>query len=111
MELTTSSVNEIPVLTISGRFDAYEAPEVAKWIEQSVADGKVKIVLNLSATTFIDSTALATLIKCMKRAREHQGDVLICELQQAVRIIFELTRLDRAFQIFSSQEEAVAAFN
>jgi len=39
------------------------------------------------------------------------GDLYICGLQQPVRIIFELTRLDKFFEIFPAEEDAIAAFS
>ena len=50
------------------------------------------------------------LVQGMKRCRERDGDLRLCALQQPVRMIFELTRLDRAFEIYQSEEDAVQAF-
>ena len=55
--------------------------------------------------------ALSALVEGMKRSRQLEGDLRLCNLQQPVRMIFELTRLDRAFEIFSSEEEAIQAFS
>jgi anti-sigma B factor antagonist len=46
----------------------------------------------------------------MKRCREGQGDLYLCHLQQPVQVIFELTCLNKAFTIFGTESEAVAAF-
>ena len=99
----------IPVLVLSGRFDAYEAPQVVVWIEKEINQACASAVVDLSMVNFVDSTALATLVKGMKRSREFGGDFVLCGLDQAVRVIFELTRLDKAFQIFNSRSEAVHA--
>ena len=58
----------------------------------------------------VDSTALSTLVQAMKRARQHQGDCRLCEVQQPVRIILELTRLDKAFEIYSDEAAAARSF-
>jgi anti-sigma B factor antagonist len=54
---------------------------------------------------------MATLVQGMKRCREKEGDLRLSELQQPVRMIFELTRLDRAFEIFNSERDAILAFD
>ena len=112
MELKSHSVanDTIAVIELTGRFDAYEEPAVRDWLDQAGAAAQPRIVVNLSEVTFIDSSALATLVQGMKHCREQNGNLHLCNLQQPVRIIFELTRLDRAFDIFQTETEAVAAF-
>ncbi len=100
----------VAILELSGRFDAFEAPAVAERLEQATRD-IVNILVNLAKVDFVDSAALATLVRGMKRCREQGGDLYVCELQKPVRTIFEVTRLDRAFEVFGSTAEAVQAFD
>ena len=67
-------------------------------------------VLAVEASAASWAAALAALVHGMKQCREQDGDLLLCRLAQPVRIIFELTRLDRAFAIFDSVPAAVGAF-
>ena len=108
MKTQTKEFEGIPVLELSGRFDAHTVPQVSDWIKVQMAD-EPQMVIDLVGVTFIDSAALATLVQGMKKCREQDGDLLLCRLAQPVRIIFELTRLDRAFAIFDSVPAAVAA--
>lgn len=110
MNINTSSLIGVAVLELSGRFDAYEVPKVKTYLEKIQSEARPKAVLNLGGVNFIDTTALASLVQGMKHCRQKNGDLYLCNLQQPVRIIFELTRLDRAFKIFQTQEEAVKAF-
>lgn len=107
MNLTTNIHNDVTVLTLDGRFDAHEAPAVVSALNGSLQTASV--VVNLSGVNFIDSTALSTLVQGMKHCRERSGDLVLSNLQQPVRVIFELTKLDRAFVIYGSQEDALAA--
>ncbi|MCI0477481.1 MAG: STAS domain-containing protein [Anaerolineales bacterium] len=109
MELKAHASGKTQILELGGRFDAYGAPQVVKWFDENLTAGSGNIVVDLAGVNFIDSTALATLVQGMKRARQANGDLRLCSLQQPVRIIFELTRLDKAFDIFASQAEALAA--
>lgn len=108
MEITHRSVDGIDIITLDGRFDAYEVPSVVKWLE---AHPQARyVVVNLQGVGFIDSSGLSTLVKGLKRCRQNDGELYLCELQQAVRIIFELTRLDKAFTIFDDEPRALQAF-
>jgi anti-sigma B factor antagonist len=111
MELKEKRVGEAAVLELNGRFDAYEAPQVVGWLEKNVSPTLNHVVVHLGQVNFVDSSALASLVKGMKRCREQGGDLRVCTLSQPVRVIFELTRLDRAIQIHPTEEEALAAFN
>jgi anti-sigma B factor antagonist len=109
MNLTTRSASGATILEIHGRFDAYLAPAVATWLDDAITVKPARVVVNLADTNFIDSTALGTLVQGMKRCRQHEGDLRVCALQQPVRIIFELTRLDKAFMLFDTEEAALQA--
>jgi anti-sigma B factor antagonist len=110
MEIIKSSRNNIPVLQLRGRFDAHEVEPVHAWLGEQVKNGNLKVVVNLEGVNFIDSTALSTLVRGLKLCREKNGDLHVCSLQQPVRVIFELTRLDKAFDVFPTEEEAAKGF-
>lgn len=111
MEVKTYSSGTINILSLKGRFDSYTVEDVRGWLEQIVETPQPNIVINLSEVNFLDSTALSALVLGMKQARERQGDLRLCGLQQPVRLIFELTRLDRVFEIFATEADAVQAFH
>jgi anti-sigma B factor antagonist len=108
MSIKTYLHGQIGLIELSGRFDAHATPALKTWQDQP--DPPANVVVDLSGVTFIDSTALAVLVSGMKRCRQRGGDLHLCGLQQPVRIIFELTKLDRAFEIFPSSAEAISAF-
>ena len=112
MELKSHSTpdGKIAILKLTGRFDAYEVPAVKEWLKTAADEPSAQLVVNLAEVHFVDSSALATLVQGMKHCRQHQGDLHLCGLQQPVKIIFELTRLDKAFDIFVSEDDAVSAF-
>ena len=110
MNLAVETLDTVIVLKLDVSFDAYEAPQISAWVDNQISPGQCQIIADLSSVSFIDSTALATLVKGMKRCRQHGGDLYICGMVKTVRIIFELTRLDKAFRIFETRSEAVNAF-
>lgn len=110
MDIIKSSRDNLPVLQLKGRFDAHEVEPVNAWLAEHTRKGEARIIVNLEGVNFIDSTALSTLVRGLKNCRERNGDLHICSLQQPVRVIFELTRLDKAFDIFPTEEEAAKGF-
>lgn len=108
MEITSAQINGTTILQLHGRFDAYAAPTVENFFQKINSDPLPRVVVNLSQVNFIDSTGLATLVIGMKRCRQRQGDLVLCGIQQAIRVIFELTRLDKILTMTATQEEALA---
>ncbi len=111
MELSSEVINKVNILRINGRFDSNNASQVRNWFETIIGAEQVGIVVNLGGVGFIDSTGLSTLVQGMKRARQVSGDLLLCGLQQPVRMVFELTRLDKVFDIYVSEADALRAFS
>ncbi|MEI7643166.1 MAG: STAS domain-containing protein [Chloroflexales bacterium] len=108
MQQVSRSINDVAVLELSGRFDSHAAPAVSAWMDSVTGRQPARVVVNLSGVHFIDSAALSALVSGMKRCRTGKGELYLCCLQQPVRIIFELTRLNRAFTIFDEEAIAVA---
>ncbi|MBC8199391.1 MAG: STAS domain-containing protein, partial [Desulfobacteraceae bacterium] len=76
----------------------------------SIAEESKKILLELSRVRFIDSSGCGSLLSCLRQAKSSGGDLKICRVQETVRTVFELVRMDRVIDIFESREEAVKAF-
>lgn len=110
LNVSQSVEGNVQIFTPSGRFDNYTSSEVRQMLEEATQTHPAYIVVNLQDVGFVDSTGLAILVQGMKRSRQNDGDLLLCGLQQQVRMVFELTRLDRAFGIYPTERDAVAAF-
>lgn len=110
MEMKTRIMDAVQVVNLHGRLDAHQGKQVDS-ILATAANQCNRTVVNLSKVHFIDSTGLSVLVKGMKHHREQQGDLVLCELQQPVRIIFELTRLDRMFAIYATETAALQALH
>ncbi len=111
MELKSQTSGLVRILRLSGSFDSYSSAPARNWFEEVTSVRPAYIVVNLEKVNFLDSTALSVLVQGMKRARQNAGEVRLCSLQPPVRLVFELTRLDRVFEIFNSEDDATQAFN
>lgn len=68
-----------------------------------------KVVLNLRNVSWMDSTALATLVAARRQLADISGKLRLCCLSPRVRGLIEITQLNRVFEIFATEEEAAAA--
>ena len=105
----TNLSTTVVMASLSGRFDAHQVPRVQKEIDVALANGANTVIMDLTEVNFVDSSALAVMVRTMKHCRERNGELLLCGLRQPVRIIFELTRMDKAFRIFESLGDARSA--
>lgn len=74
------------------------------WINQ----GNRHIVLDLSEVDFIDSSGLGAIVSSLKTLG-NDGDLVICGIRETVMGLFKITRMNRVFQIFADQREALKA--
>lgn len=96
------------VINLQGEVDVYTAPQLKQEIIDQLGAGANQIVVNLAGVQYLDSTGLGVLIGGLKRAREKDGELtLICPNQRIYRI-FEITGLSKIFDIYQSEEEALA---
>ena len=91
------------------RLDADNADILKAKIKELFEDGSKTLLVDLAAVRFIDSSGLGALVSGFKSAMSHKGQLVLCGLQEQVRSMFDLTRLNRVFDIYASEEEARAA--
>jgi anti-sigma B factor antagonist len=89
---------EIGVINLSGRFDAHEVGEFRTQFDALVPPATI-IDIDLHDVNFIDSSALAELVRGLKHCRQAGGELRLLQPSPAVRVILELTGLDKAFPI------------
>jgi anti-sigma B factor antagonist len=76
---------------------------------ESVLAEHGRVVLDLGAVTFIDSSGLGALISCLRRASKRRGVFVLHSLQRPVQAMFELVRMHRIFDCYADRGEALAA--
>jgi anti-sigma B factor antagonist len=96
------------VVALTGEVDLYTCPEFKAELLRVIGDGAALVVVDLTETTFIDSTALGVLIRGVERLRRGGGRLAVVCVDPNMTKIFEVTGLDRVFSIHRSREEALA---
>ena len=97
------------VLPLEGEIDLHVSPRIAASIGAMIEGKPARLVVDLSRVTYIDSSGLAVLIEGMQNVEAYGGKFLLAGLQDNVRAIFEISRLDQVFMIFPHVDAALAA--
>jgi anti-sigma B factor antagonist len=97
------------VVALTGEVDLYSAPELKTRLAELTEAGAHEIVVDMTGTTFIDSTALGVLVRAVQRLRETDGGRFgLVITDENIRRIFEMTGLERVFPIYGSRDEALS---
>ena len=110
IEFDTEEVAEqAMVIRPRGRLNLLAAPRLREVVAQSVRSGRPHIVVDLSGTTFMDSSGLGALVAGLKSARQGGGNLRIACLTPQVEMVLKLTNLDRVLRPYASVEDAFGA--
>jgi anti-sigma B factor antagonist len=99
----------VTVLVLHGGADLHAAPELRDRLGAAIDAGDSGIVVDLTKTSFLDSTALGVLLGALKRLRESDGRIQIVASRPEIRRIFEITLLDQVLPLAETRAEALAA--
>jgi anti-sigma B factor antagonist len=97
------------VVSVSGEVDLFTAPEFKQRVMAPIAAGVERVVVDLTNTTFIDSSSLGVLIGAHRRLKTRGGRLVVACSNEAIVKTFRITGLDGVFTVVGSVEDALAA--
>ncbi|MGQ9919937.1 MAG: STAS domain-containing protein [Desulfobacca sp.] len=98
----------IIIKPLERRLDADSSRYFKEKMADIIKQGEGRILLNLSEVQFIDSSGLGALLSLLRQLGE-QGNLVLCGIAENVMNLFRLTRLNRVFQIYPDEAQALAA--
>lgn len=101
---------EITVIDVEGQLIVGNRQELKQRVLDEVEQGARKILIDFTDTGYIDSSGLGVLVSLSKKVREQGGELRLSSLNEDLRTLFELTKLDTLFRIAGSREEGLAGF-
>jgi len=110
MNIVTQQHDSVWELRLSGRLDASTAPRLRQEVLSLVEAGRRQLVIDLAGIDFIDSTGLGGLVTALRAMAKEGGQLKLSAIRHEVRRVFELTRLDKLFEIFPDTPTAAASF-
>ena len=109
LEIHSEAISDGVVMRPVGEIDLSCAATLRRHLSQVQESQPSRLIIDLSQVRYMDSSGVATLVEAMQVARRGESKLVLCALQDKVRSIFEIARLDMVFTIVDSVEEAASA--
>lgn len=100
----------VVIIGVDGQLIVGNRHDLKTKVMESMDAGETKVVVDFTNTGYIDSSGLGVLVSLAKKIREAGGDLVLAGLNEDLRTLFELTKLDTLFAIKESAEEAISGF-
>ncbi len=110
MQVKTQNRNKGAVISVSGDIDLYTSPDLRKEIAKLAKKKKNPLVVNLEQVDYMDSSGVATLVEGLQLTGRYEGSFRVASLNDGVREVFELARLDKVFDVYDNLDQALAGF-
>lgn len=96
------------IASLRGEIDLHNSPQVRSALLKALDENKPrKLVLNLGAVPYMDSSAIAVLVEALQRLRKTGGKIYLTDLQPRVKGLLEIARLDTIFVVVATEADAL----
>ncbi|PKQ32124.1 MAG: anti-anti-sigma factor [Actinobacteria bacterium HGW-Actinobacteria-2] len=99
---------DVGVIRVDGRLNMVTASQLKDTVADAVGTGRLRVVVDLTNTTFMDSSGLGALISGLKTARTAGGDLRIAGANEQVLMVLQLSNMDRILRPYETPESAFA---
>lgn len=107
MEIIQSLIDNIPVLSVSGKIDAVTSKELETALIGLIEQDRRFLIIDMEKVEFLSSSGLRVLMASLNKLKHKDGDLLLAALQPFVKDVFFLTGANRFFPIYASRAEAI----
>jgi anti-sigma B factor antagonist len=101
---------EVTLVEVDGQLIVGNRQELKQQVLDRLEGGDRKFVIDFANTGYIDSSGLGVLVSLSKKIREQGGELRLSSLNEDLRTLFELTKLDTLFRIADTKEKALEGF-
>ena len=110
MQIATRQSQGGVILDLSGDIDLAHSPMMRKTLLGEIKEKRTpKLFLNLKNVRYIDSSGIASLVEGLKASRDSGARMILYGLNPSVREVLELSRLQKIFEIYENEEQALAS--
>ena len=110
MSFALEKQGEIVVVDVEGQLIVGNRQELKQKVLDELEAGERKFLIDFANTGYIDSSGLGVLVSLSKKIREQGGELRLANLNEDLRTLFELTKLDTLFNIADTREAALTGF-
>ncbi len=95
----------VKIVQPSGILDGVSVNQLRREISDLVESGANIVLVDFQDVTFMNSSGLGALVSTLKVMRSAGAELFLCSLSDQVKIIFQLTKMDRVFKTFANRDE------
>jgi anti-sigma B factor antagonist len=110
MAFTVKLEGSVTVVDVDGQLIVGNRQELKQKVLDELEGGARKFLIDFTRTGYIDSSGLGVLVSLSKKIREQGGELRLSTLNEDLRTLFELTKLDTLFRIADTREEGLTGF-
>lgn len=110
MSFQMSKNGDVSLIEVEGQLIVGNRQELKQQVLEQLEGGDQKFVIDFANTGYIDSSGLGVLVSLSKKIREQGGELRLSSLNDDLRTLFELTKLDTLFKITDNKEAALDGF-
>lgn len=110
MTFALSKQGDITLVDVDGQLIVSNRQELKQRVLDELDRGERKFLMDFERTGYIDSSGLGVLVSLSKKIREQGGALKLANLNDDLRTLFELTKLDTLFEIADSRQRALESF-
>lgn len=110
MQISARHLDRITIFDVSGDIDLATSPQLRKALLQELREARMpRVVLNLKAVRYMDSSGVASLVEGLKVSRDLGARLILYGLNTTVREVLQLSKLIRMFEVYENEEQAVSS--
>lgn len=110
MQIVARAIKGWTILDLSGDIDLAHSPAMRKALLGEIKEKRTpKVFLNLKNVRYIDSSGIASLVEGLKASRDQGSRLILYGLSTSVREVMQLSRLQKIFEIYDDEEQALAS--
>lgn len=110
MKIEFRDQNGVTVVSLEGRLDTTSSPEIRAALDRAVDDGASKLLLDFEGVDFVSSAGLRVLLAMAKRLQKSGGGLRVCNLNETVSEVFEISGFTSILAVFPDLEAALEGF-
>jgi anti-anti-sigma factor len=110
LDLMDRNEGDVVVVEVEGKMNTTDSPEAGAYLDDLLAEGATKILLNLAGVDFVASTGLRVILATGKKLAASGGKMVICELNPTVKEVFRMSGFSQMFTVTETEAEGLAAF-
>jgi len=109
VQIAARHLDKTTIFDITGDIDLASSPELRKALLRELRELKMpRVVLNLGAVRYMDSSGVASLVEGLKASRDVGSRLILFGLNRSIREVLQLSKLLKIFEIYENEEQSVA---